>query len=211
MKNKIIKMTLAQITMWVIVCVLDCIYCLVKGNEYRIIKGNEILVFFGVMILLMLFLMKYAVTWLNNHGFDKETGVFKWITQYIIWLGIWILETVVFGGVTECLLYAGQWIIPQLWDAGRSMYRYMFLLGTVVMTVAIVMHILSAIVKLIDKNNILHQIINYLFATGIVTGLYLWRTGYNGDWKLIAAIIIADMCFFYNYCHYKPGRASRDI
>ena len=194
MINKIIKITVGQIIMWVLACLADMI-------QY---SGNNFIQWVCFLIVPVCLLVKYAVMWMSIHSPDKKDRLLKWIVQYVIFLGIWWLETYVFVTESAKLIEVDKWITRKEGFLPGLIYGVWALLAVILVTVAVIMHVLCTVIKRFSKYEIIHKVINVLLGIGMVVFVFWGEADAKRGWDFFAAAILAGFaCFFFNWCYYK--------
>lgn len=182
MIRKIIKITVGQIIMWVAVWLADIIQTF----------SNDFIGFVCFFIAPVCLLVKYALTWMSVHSCDKKDRLLKWIVQYVIFLGIWWLETYVIG------------ITPDRGFLAGIKYGWWAMLAVILVTIAVIMHILCTVIKRFSKYEIIHKVINVLLGIGMVVFIFWGEADAKRGWDFFAVAILAGFaCFFFNWCYYK--------
>ena len=128
--------------------------------------------------------------------YTKEEAIFKWIINYFICLAMWIVETVICTIITNYLIPQNDLLRP---------YTYAYLIDSiyavVIISVAAIMHMLSTLINLYKKGQILHIIVNILLVAFLAISVYCGGMGHDGSF--VVALVLVNMCFIYNYCHKK--------
>lgn len=195
MTKKIIKLSIAQIIMWAVACLADMVSY--AGNVFV-----QCLCLFVVPVCL---LVKYATMWFSIHSIDKKERLLKWIIRYIIFLSVWWLETYFIMMTISKLIETDKWITRNTSLLQNLIYGWWGLLALSVVTVAVLMHILSTLIRRFCKYKIIHKVINVLFVIGLIVFALLGEVAvYDEGLKYFeSAIIAAVACFFFNWCYYK--------
>lgn len=195
MKNKIIKITLAQIIMWAAACLADII-CYANQDSFFI----QCIFYFTVPIFL---LVKYPMLWSSVYVYDKKDRLIKWIVQYGISLVIWWLETYCFVNMIEGLVEADRFIIHKQGFLVTLIYWWWALLAVVIPAIAVTMHILTTVIKCLKKYQAIHYIVNLLLTAAVIVLIILGMIAYVAWIYFAAAILVVFAGFYFNWCYYK--------
>lgn len=196
MIKKIVKLSIGQVIMWAVACLADV-------TQYSANAFIQCICFFIVPVCL---LVGYSIMWMKIHSFNKKDGgLLKWIVQYVIFLGIWWLETYVFVMEIDKLIEADKWITPKEGFLPGLIYGWWGLLVVTLVTVAVIMHVLCTVIKCSNNYEIIHKIINGLLGVGVIVLVIFGETSVQDKgWEYFAVAILAGFAsFFFNWCYYK--------
>lgn len=194
MINKILKITIAQIIMWVLACLADAVYCLL--NNYFM----ENVCYFILPICL---LIEYILIWWSNYSNNKQIKCFKKLFQNGVYLVLWCLETYFLLDFISGLIARKKWIINNQSFLPWGIYFYWALFAIIIPIIAVIMRLLCTLIKHFNQKKIIHNVFNVLIGMGIGVSVYIGITTYAA-WEYFAvAILAAIACFFFNWCYYK--------
>lgn len=192
MINKIIKITIAQIIMWGLACLVDIV-------QY---SANDYIQYICVFIIPICLLVKYGLVWVSMHSYEKNKLI-KWITQYIMFLMIWWLETYLIVLVIDRLIEADKWITRKEGFLPGIIYVGWGMFAAIIPTIIVLMHILSTVIKCFNRYQFLQKGFNILLGICVVVAVYFGMTTYAETKYYTIAILVGFAGFFFNWCYYK--------
>lgn len=192
MVKKIVNITLSQIIMWVLVFLID------RANECDIHTFFQVLFDF---ILPIVILNGYVLLWISEYSYNKSNSLIKWIIQYVVCLGIWLLETIVFLMIINYFVEKYDDVLYNMKFLSGIIYWFWAGYAVVIPVCSVIMHMTSTLININKKAPTLHFNVNIIFT--LVLLISVCYGGIVDVWGFIVAIIFVNMCFIYNYCHKK--------
>ena len=139
MINKTIKITIAQITMWVAACLADAIQCHCLDNRFM----DSVCLF----ILPICLMIGYTLMWWSNNSYNKGQRLIKRMFWQGICLSIWWLETYLFLILICKLIEMDKWIVHNPGFIPWGLYFYWALLAAIIPVVVTVVRAIIIWVK----------------------------------------------------------------
>lgn len=191
MINKIIKITAGQIIIWGLACLADMI-------SYA---GNGFIQLICIFIVPVCLLVKYVMMWVSMHSYDKKVRLLKWIVQYVIFLAVWLLETYCIVATISKLIETDKWITRNTNLLQNLIYGWWGVLAAIIPAIAVLMHILSIMIKRFNKYQVMQNVVSILLVICVaVAGYFGMNDKYVAERYYASAILVGFACFFFNWC-----------